>query len=99
MTRLWQLLLLGAALFAPTGAWADKSDSQRGERWRSQEHVRDDNNRRWSGQQAWKDFADMYDYPRDSKSEKKWRKAQKEHDKARREAEKQREKDRRESRR
>ena len=98
MARHWQLLFLAGALLAPTGAWADKKDSEkhRQERW-ERDRDRDDDRGRYSRGRVWEDIAYGGDYARNSESEKEWRKEQKERDKDRREAWKEREKDRREA--
>ena len=85
MGRSWQLLLLAGALLAPTGAWADDKDGNKQRRERSERG------------RVWDDFGYGRSYPRNSESEKEWRKEQKERDKDRREAWREREKDRREA--
>ena len=99
MARHWQLLLLTGALLAPTGAWDDKKDGdkQRGEHSERGGRVWDDNDRgRNRAGRVW-DAVNGRDYPRNSESEKEWRKDRKERDKDRRKALKEREKDRREA--
>jgi len=97
-TRHWHLLLLAGALLAPTGAWADKKDGDkhRGEHSDQRNRVWDDNDR-GRRDRDWEDITSGRDYPRNSESEKEWRKEQKERDKDRREAWKERDKDRREA--
>src|SRR5215218_7804136 len=97
-TRHWHLLLVAGALLAPSGAWADKKDGDkhRGEHSDQRNRVWDDNDR-GRRDRGWEDITSGRDYPRNSESEKEWRKQQKERDKDRREAWKERDKDRREA--
>ena len=86
MRRVWQVLALTGVLLVPGGIFADQKDGDKKRRERSNREYRDGG---YYGPA----------YPRNSESEKEWRKDQKERAKDRREAMREAAKDRREARR